>query len=353
MEFKSDIRGLLQYVPLFRGKVFVIDIDWKAANDAAKAEVMMDLLALQSVGVRLVISMCTESIKEFYDYSAEIELRVSSSVRSCKDEGLADLLDRGQGFVVSREDDLVSDFLIDMCISLQAAKLICLSSTLELKSSGSEVVKFIHISEVEDNESLSNGLGAIHLQAIKACKEGVSRVHLLDVTQQGVLINELFSSEGVGTMFYTDSYRSIRSITEEDISEMLGMIGRSVRNTHLVPRTFEEVRDDIQAYYVMEVDDNVVGCGALYEYEDCAEVACLYVKQSHEGTGYGAAMVEFLEGKASSKNIGKVFALSNRASDFFRGVGYEEMEINELPKERLDRLRESGRESRAFQKFVS
>jgi len=103
MEFKSDIRGLLQYVPLFRGKVFVIDIDWKAANDAAKAEVMMDLLALQSVGVRLVISMCTESIKEFYDYSAEIELRVSSSVRSCKDEGLADLLDRGQGFVVSRE----------------------------------------------------------------------------------------------------------------------------------------------------------------------------------------------------------------------------------------------------------
>ena len=153
-------------------------------------------------------------------------------------------------------------------------------------------------------------------------------------------------------MFYTDSYRSIRPITEEDISEMLGMIGRSVRNTHLVPRTFEDVRDDIDAYYVMEVDDNVVGCGALYEYGDCAEVACLYVKQSHEGTGYGADMVQFLEGKAKSKSIASVFALSNRAAEFFKSIGYDEMNIQELPPERHKRLTESGRESRAFKKTV-
>jgi amino-acid N-acetyltransferase len=352
MDFKSDIRGLLQYVPLFRGKVFVIDIDWVSANDAAKAEIMMDLSALQSVGVRLVISMQAEQAQDFFDYSTEIELRVSPSVRSCADDGLDELLERGQAFVVTRESELISDQLTVLSASLNAAKLICLSSIPILLDSEGEVVKFMHISEFAQNTSVSNHPGSTQLQAVKACQAGVPRVHLLDVSQQGVLINELFSSEGVGTMFYTDSYREIRQITEEDISEMLGMIGRSVRNTHLVPRTFEDVRDNIEAYYVMEVDQNVVGCGALYEYGDCAEVACLYVKQSHEGTGYGTTMVQFLEEKAKSKNIAKVFALSNRAAVFFESIGYEEMNVQDLPPERLKQLTESGRESLVFKKLV-
>lgn len=349
MDFKSDIRGLLQYVPLFRGKVFVIEIEWLSVNDAVKAEIMMDLAALQSVGVKLVISMLPEQVQDFYDYSAELEFRVTTSVKSCADEDLAALLERGQAFVVGRESEFISDSLIALCSSLHASKLICLSTIPELLDASGAVVKFMHISEASENASVAH---PTQKQAVKACQSGVPRVHLLDVSQQGVLINELFSSEGVGTMFYADSYRAIRQVTEEDISEMLGMIGRSVRNTHLVPRTFEEVKNNIDAYYVMEVDDNVVGCGALYEYGDCAEVACLYVKQSHEGTGYGASMVEFLEQKAKSKDLVNVFALSNRAADFFKGIGYEEMIIEDLPRERYKKLTESGRESRAFKKSV-
>ncbi len=353
MEFKSDIRGLLQYVPLFRGKVFVIDIDWVSTNDAAKAEIMMDLWALQSVGVKLVISMPHEEAQNFFDYSIEIELRVSSAVRSCTDSGLAILLSRGQAFVVERDAELISDNLIAMCLSLNAAKLICLSTNPNLLDDDGDVVKFMHVSEFGKDESIKGIREHTTLQAVKACQAGIPRVHLLDVCHQGILINELFSQSGVGTMFYRDSYRAIRPITEEDISEMLGMIGRSVKNTHLVPRTFEDVRDHIQAYYVMEVDDNVVGCGALYEYDGCAEVACLYVKQSHEGAGYGTAMVKFLEETALEKGIDNIFALSNRAAHFFEGIGYKEMKLQELPPLRLKKLNESGRESLAYKKLLS
>jgi len=350
MELKSDIRGLLQYVPLFRCKVFVVDVDWMTASDAAKAEVMMDLVALQSVGVKLVVSMQENQATEFFDFAAELELRVSVSVRSLDDENVAALLERGQAFVISRNEVLLSDALINLSVSLGAAKMICLTTGPELLDSSGGVVKFIHISDYKQRIVDSTEAAFIQQQASKACQAGVPRVHLLDIQKQGVLINELFSSEGVGTMFYRDSYREIRPVTEEDISEMLGMIGRSVRNTHLVPRTFEEVRDRISEYYVTEVDDNVVGCGALYEYRKCAEIACLYVKQSHEGTGYGAAMVEFLENTARSKKIEKVFALSNRASDFFKNIGYDEMHIEDLPKSRYAKLKESGRESQAFVK---
>lgn len=352
MDSKSDIRGLLQYVPLFRGKVFVIDVDWSSATEAAKAEVMMDLAALQSVGVKLVVSLCEAEVQHFFDYSAEIELRVSADVRSVEDNNLAALLDRGQAFVVRRDGDLVSDSLIDLCAGLGGSKLICLTVNPYLLDGDGEVIKFIHVSDFAENVSEFSEGGDLQIQAVKACDSGVPRVHLLDVCRQGVLLSELFSQEGVGTMFYTDSYRAIRQIGEEDISEMLGMIGRSVRNTHLVPRTFEEVRDHIEAYYVMEVDDNVVGCIALYEYGACAEVACLYVKQSHEGTGYGASMVSFVEGRAKEKGIGRVFALSDRAAVFFERLGYAEMCLEDLPAERLERLRESGRSSRAFSKMV-
>ncbi len=350
MGFKSDIRGLLQYVPLFRGKVFVIDVDWGTPNDAVKAEIMMDLKALQQVGVMLVVSMPEELVQDFFDHAADIELRVSTKVRGCDDGNLQDLLDRGQLFVVKQEAELLSDELIAMSVLLKAYKLICVSGISELLDANGEVERFIHVNDFSDKVTETSS--AVHIQAVAACHAGVPRVHLLNVSQQGVILNELFSAEGVGSMFYTDSYRSIRQVREEDISEMLGMIGRSVRNTHLVPRTFEDVRDNIEAYYVMEVDDNVVGCGALYEYGDCGEVACLYVKLSHEGTGYGASIVRFLEEKARAKGLSHVFALSNRAAKFFNDIGYGEMTIDELPSERLKRLKESGRESLAFKKSL-
>ena len=92
----------------------------------------------------------------------------------------------------------------------------------------------------------------------------------------------------------------IRPLREEDIPELLGMIGRSVRRTKLVERTYEDIQSRIGDFHVMTIDDNVVGCVALHEYpaESTAEVACLYVKQAHEGRGYGMDLVKHVEAEA-------------------------------------------------------
>lgn len=349
MNLSADIRGLLQYVPEFRGKIFVVELDWSEGNDALKAEILMDLTTLQKVGVKLVVSMPEAQASSFYDHSAELEFRVSSAVRSIQDEDVLDIVERGQAVILSRDDELLSENLIDLSVQLNAKKILVVAPNASLVEADA-VVPFIHISKF----SQTGGDSSLLARAKEACLKGISRVHLLDSQQPGVIINELFSTGGVGTMIYTDSYRNVRPLKEEDISEMLSMIGRSVRNTHLVPRTYEEVKEQLAAYYVMEVDDNVVGCGALYEYQDCAEIACLYVKQSHEKAGYGAEIVKFLEKIATEKNIPKVFALSNRAAFFFMNVlGYTELEIDALPEPRKSRLLESGRDSRAFEKELS
>ena len=52
---QSDLRAVLQYVPSFRGKIFVLVVDAASMTELALAEALLDLTALQQVGVQLVL----------------------------------------------------------------------------------------------------------------------------------------------------------------------------------------------------------------------------------------------------------------------------------------------------------
>jgi len=126
-----------------------------------------------------------------------------------------------------------------------------------------------------------------------------------------------------------------------------------VRRTKLVERTYEDIQSKIGDFYVLAIDDNVVGCVALHEYpmESCAEVACLYVKQAHERRGYGIELVKHAEEVAKGRGIPRVFALSNRAADFFiHRLGYSEATLEVLPALRRQQYEASGRDSRVLSK---
>lgn len=351
----TDLRGLLHYVPQFRGKLFAIDLDWSSLkSETAKAEVVMDLSALQSVGVKLLLVMDELEREEFLDWSVDMEFRAAHLAGDCTSaEILKQITNRGQAVLLDREEEILSDAMMRQAVSLEAAKIIVLSDCEPVTKDG-EVVKFLRVAQMPE---MLQGMGekdaSLLRQAAKACNLGVKRVHLLNANTPGVLLDELFSNEGVGTMVYTDRYRQIRALREEDISELLGMIGRSVRNTHLVPRTYEDIADHLGDYAVMEVDDNVVGCVALYQYEGVAEIACLYVKQSHGSTGYGADLVSYMEKRAKELGMPAVFALTNRAAVFFKErLGYTEMEMKDLPEARRKVLESSGRNSQAFIKAL-
>ena len=57
-----------------------------------------------------------------------------------------------------------------------------------------------------DRDELGDRLRA----SIHACRNGVSRVHVIDRKIDGALLLELFSRDGVGTMINADTYDSIR-----------------------------------------------------------------------------------------------------------------------------------------------
>lgn len=345
----TNVREFLHYVPYFQGKTFVLDLTWGSLSESGKAEVLMDLRSLQMIGVRLVLFLDRGSREKFWDWAVDLELR-TAVVEDGELEAVNGVIGRGQMAVMERDGEILGEEVVTLAVDLNASKILALADCGILKSSG-EVIKFLRVSEVDRVDEFGGAASRELLdRAVRACGRGVKRVHLLDSKMPGVLLDELFSNEGVGTMVYADSYREIRALREEDVSELLGMIGRSVRNTHLVPRSYEEISERLSDYAVMEVDDHVVGCVALYRYADIGEIACLYVKRTHVGTGHGADLVKHMEERARSEGLPGVFALTNRAATFFEQLGYEEMDVEMLPRERLEVLRASGRQSRAFLK---
>lgn len=356
---QDDVRAALQYVPLFRGKLFFVLIEAGKLPDAAIAECLLDLVALEDIGVKLVIGVLNGDLKDFYDWCLECEMKAALVTEALSSGNVItqinQVLSRGQVPVINASGvSLLDEKIINLTLELKAAKLIVLSED-EILIQG----KPIHAMRASDalicaekNEVTHAAL--LHAAAV-ACTRGVPRVHVLSGKRQGVLVDELFSNEGVGTMVHGDDYRRIRPLTLEDIPELLGMIGRSVRRSFLVPRDYEEISEKIANYYVMDIDSNVVGCVALHPYpsHDCAEVACLYVKQSHEGRGYGAELVSHAENVAKIKAIPRVFALTNRAAEFFaERMHYHEIQPQQIPPARAEMLAASGRNSRIFEKLL-
>ena len=309
----------------------------------------MDLCALQSIGVRLVIVSTEQELESFTDWAVDHDFRSSVIPEGATTVQLKGVIGRGQAALLRRGDTLLSNDLIDTSVSLEASKLIALTDFQPLEEKGQQL-KFLRVKEIEALTTELTGREQQLLEsAASACESGVERVHLLDATLPGALLDELFSNEGVGTMVYGGTYRQIRSLKEENISELLGLIGRSVRRTYLVPRTYEQIADSIENYAVMKVDGHVVGCVALYKYDDVGEIGCLHVKQTHEGTGYGADLVSFMEARAKECGLPAVFALTNRATKFFtEQMGYSSFPIDSLPLERRTELHDSGRNSQAF-----
>ncbi|MGE9271064.1 MAG: GNAT family N-acetyltransferase, partial [Verrucomicrobiales bacterium] len=310
-------------------------------------------------GVKLVLGVLGGDVKELYDWTLECEIKaarlsVPLGAPTAVEEASA-IHQRGQTVVAdASSNDPLDPEVVAFTVGMRAVKLIALLEEAILVDG--EPVPAVRAGDaealVESNEVTGQSL---LLAAAEACHRGVPRVHVLNGRQQGVLVDELFSNEGVGTMVHADAYREIRPLRDEDIPELLGMIGRSVRRSKLVPRTYEDIFPKIADYHVLTIDGNVVGCVALHEYPDVgrAELACLYVKMAHEGRGYGAELAAHAEREARRRGVPLLFALSNRAAGFFlHTMGYHEGKTSDLPELRRAQLEASGRDSRVFLKSL-
>ncbi|MBO7094013.1 MAG: amino-acid N-acetyltransferase [Spirochaetia bacterium] len=189
-------------------------------------------------------------------------------------------------------------------------------------------------------------------KARRACEAGVSRVHILDGCSDGVLLREIFSNLGSGTMVYSNQYSGIRSMRYDEVSEVLRVMKPFVDKNILLPRTEAMIEESLNDFIVFEIDGAVHASCALHVYpEGIGEIAAVAVDSAYSHLGVGPKMIEFLCERAKKMGLKKIFVLTTRTSDWFMGMGFEEGVVSDLPEKKRTAYNYS-RNSRIFIKTI-
>ena len=172
-------------------------------------------------------------------------------------------------------------------------------------------------------------------KAREACKNGVSRVHLVDGRQDGVLLTEIFSALGSGTMIYTSDYGKIRAMEQTDIPAVLAVMRPFVESGKLLPRTQKQLEERLEDFVVYELDGGIHACASLHDYGNGqAEIAAIAVEQKFDNMGIGPKLIDFLLKKGKALKAKSIFILTTQAADWFEKQGFSPDSIESLPEER-------------------
>ncbi|HVV00835.1 MAG TPA: GNAT family N-acetyltransferase, partial [Verrucomicrobiae bacterium] len=191
------------------------------------------------------------------------------------------------------------------------------------------------------------------IHASAACKAGVQRVHIINGRVDEGLLAEVFSNDGIGTLIYANEYQQIRRALKKDIRHILMLTKDSVASDELVKRTRSAIEKNLSDYYLFEIDKNPVACVALHIHPELGkgELACLYVRPSHENQGIGRKLIQFVEAKARESGLNELLTLSTQAFTYFQSKGgFVEGTPDDLPPSRRDKYDQSGRKSKVLVK---
>ena len=164
----------------------------------------------------------------------------------------------------------------------------------------------------------------------------MERVHLLNRHLDGILLLELFTRDGVGTLISRTPFESMRTATLQDIPGLLDLLLPLEQNGTLIPRSRERLEMDIDDYVVIDRDGTIIGCSALHPYlpERMGELACLALHPEYRGENRGERLLAHLEEKALAFGIQQLFALTTQTAHWFRERGFELANMTDLPEAR-------------------
>jgi len=261
---------------------------------------------------------------------------------------------------VGRSYRLNSDAVaVEIAKTLSAVKLIYLCTEGGVRGEKG-VIRQLTIEEADDHlkrnkNDLPSGTQTKLQHAVRAGKEGIERIHIIDGREQEGLLGEVFSNEGIGTLIYANEYQAIRMALKKDVRAVYGLIQQGIRQEELVKRTRADLEKQIGDFYVFEVDKNPIACGAvhLYPESDKAELACVYVDPRYENQGIGGKMLNYGEARARASGVSTLFCLSTQAINYFmQHGGFSLGKPEDLPPSRRELYDKSNRRSQVLVKSL-
>lgn len=226
---------------------------------------------------------------------------------------------------------------------LKADKMIGFSSQKGILDETGEVIAELMpneaeriLSKPENKERMCIGTRAFLSASIDACRKGVARCHFVSYLDDGALLQELFSRDGIGTQIVTESAEQLRQATIGDIGGILDLIRPLEEKGVLVRRSREQLEMEIGQFMLIERDQLVIGCAALYPFEEdnAGEFACLVVHPEYRDADRGSILLKNIIGQAKVRGYKQLFALTTRSIHWFLEHGFEIVDVDQLPEKK-------------------
>ncbi|EFF0470961.1 amino-acid N-acetyltransferase [Escherichia coli] len=241
----------------------------------------------------------------------------------------------GESFNLTSEE-----IATQLAIKLKAEKMIGFCSSQGVTNDDGDIVSELFPNEaqarVEAQEKkgyYNSGTVRFLRGAVKACRSGVRRCHLISYQEDGALLQELFSRDGIGTQIVMESAEQIRRATINDIGGILELIRPLEQQGILVRRSREQLEMEIDKFTIIQRDNTTIACAALYPFpeEKIGEMACVAVHPDYRSSSRGEVLLERIAAQAKQSGLSKLFVLTTRSIHWFQERGFTPVDIDLLP----------------------
>ncbi|MGE9595119.1 amino-acid N-acetyltransferase, partial [Escherichia coli] len=232
----------------------------------------------------------------------------------------------GESFNLTSEE-----IATQLAIKLKAEKMIGFCSSQGVTNDDGDIVSELFPNEAqarveaqEEKGDYNSGTVRFLRGAVKACRSGVRRCHLISYQEDGALLQELFSRDGIGTQIVMESAEQIRRATINDIGGILELIRPLEQQGILVRRSREQLEMEIDKFTIIQRDNTTIACAALYPFpeEKIGEMACVAVHPDYRSSSRGEVLLERITAQAKQSGLSKLFVLTTRSIHWFQERGF-------------------------------
>lgn len=110
-----------------------------------------------------------------------------------------------------------------------------------------------------------------------------------------------------------------RDTTSEDLESIYELLIEPVRQGLILPRSKQNVQDNLHTFQVAEINNRIIGCSSLRDFASgLFEIRSLVVASQYTGHGVGSTLIRKAVQKAARQGAYTVFALTYRPHLFER-----------------------------------
>lgn len=291
-----------------------------------------------------------------YKYTGSVRRIDSNGINMQLDYGSIVLLSpigyspTGEVFNLSLED-----VAAQTAITLKADKLITLTEDDGLLDQAGELIRSCSVRTVKTllNEKDCHVRQLLLRAIIRSGENGVERCHCVSYQSDSSLLQELFTRDGAGTLIAQDHKEHIRTATIDDVGGILELIAPMEAEGILVKRSRELLEIEINQFIVIEKEDVIIACAALYPYPESksGEVACVVTHSDYRGGHRALRLLNAVEKKAKQQNLTQLFVLTTVSAHWFQEQGFVEQPTSGLPKGK-QKMYNIQRNSKVFIKTI-